>query len=59
MPVNSFEDYPMSWKPTLNHAVKPLYLFPGPAVRAGYQKGQPAAGDEAPAAAGTGRFSGY
>ena len=26
MPVNSFEDYPMSWKPTLNHAVKPLYL---------------------------------
>jgi DNA-binding transcriptional MocR family regulator len=26
MPVNSFEDYPMSWKPTLNHQVKPLYL---------------------------------
>ncbi|MBU4440513.1 MAG: PLP-dependent aminotransferase family protein [Firmicutes bacterium] len=26
MPVNSFEDYPMSWKPTLNHSIKPLYL---------------------------------
>ncbi len=26
MPVNSFEDYPMSWKPILNHQVKPLYL---------------------------------
>lgn len=26
MPVNSFEDYPMSWKPVLNHQVKPLYL---------------------------------
>ena len=26
MPVNSFEDYPMSWKPTLKHQTKPLYL---------------------------------
>ncbi len=26
MPVNSFEDYPMSWRPTLNDKVKPLYL---------------------------------
>ncbi|OXS26078.1 MAG: GntR family transcriptional regulator [Acetobacterium sp. MES1] len=26
MPVNSFEDYPMSWKPVLNHQVKPLHL---------------------------------
>ena len=26
MPVNSFENYPMSWKPTLNHSKKPLYL---------------------------------
>ncbi len=26
MPVNSFEDYPMSWKPSLDHQVKPLYL---------------------------------
>lgn len=26
MPVNSFENYPMSWKPTLKHTKKPLYL---------------------------------
>ena len=26
MPVNSFENYPMSWKPTLQHSKKPLYL---------------------------------
>lgn len=26
MPINSFENYPMSWKPTLNHTKKPLYL---------------------------------
>lgn len=26
MPVNSFENYPMSWKPTLSPAKKPLYL---------------------------------
>lgn len=26
MPVNSFENYPMSWKPTLKRTKKPLYL---------------------------------
>ena len=26
MPVNSFENYPMSWKPTLPHSKKALYL---------------------------------
>lgn len=26
MPVNSFENYPMSWKPTLKYSKKPLYL---------------------------------
>lgn len=26
MPVNSFENYPMSWKPTLTPSKKPLYL---------------------------------
>lgn len=26
MPVNSFDNYPMSWKPILDHAMKPLYL---------------------------------
>ena len=26
MPVNSFENYPMSWKPTVQHNKKPLYL---------------------------------
>ena len=26
MPVNSFENYPMSWKPKLNREKKPLYL---------------------------------
>ena len=26
MPINSFENYPMSWKPTLTHTKKPLYL---------------------------------
>lgn len=26
MPVNSFENYPMSWKPMLNRSKKPLYL---------------------------------
>ena len=26
MPVNSFENYPMSWKPTVQHSKKPLYL---------------------------------
>lgn len=26
MPVNSFENYPMSWKPTLTHSKKPYYL---------------------------------
>lgn len=26
MPVNSFENYPMSRKPTLQHSKKPLYL---------------------------------
>lgn len=26
MPVNSFENYPMSWKPTLKQTKKPLYL---------------------------------
>ena len=26
MPINSFENYPMSWKPTLHHSKKPLYL---------------------------------
>lgn len=26
MPVNSFADYPMSWKPTLHRTQKPLYL---------------------------------
>ena len=26
MPVNSFENYPMSWKPTLQHSKKPLSL---------------------------------
>lgn len=26
MPINSFENYPMSWKPTLIHSKKPLYL---------------------------------
>ncbi len=26
MPVNSFDDYPMSWKPVINKELKPLYL---------------------------------
>lgn len=26
MPINSFENYPMSWKPTLIHSKNPLYL---------------------------------
>lgn len=26
MPVNSFEDYPMTWKPVIDRTVKPLYL---------------------------------
>lgn len=26
MPVNSFENYPMTWKPVLDRSVKPLYL---------------------------------
>lgn len=26
MPINSFENYPMSWKPTIQHNKKPLYL---------------------------------
>jgi DNA-binding transcriptional MocR family regulator len=26
MPVNSFENYPMTWKPVLDKSVKPLYL---------------------------------
>ena len=26
MPINSFENYPMSWKPTLKHTKRPLYL---------------------------------
>ncbi|ABR49143.1 putative transcriptional regulator, GntR family [Alkaliphilus metalliredigens QYMF] len=26
MPVNSFENYPMAWKPVLDKTVKPLYL---------------------------------
>lgn len=25
MPVNSFDDYPMSWRPSLDHAKRPLY----------------------------------
>lgn len=27
MPVNSFENYPMSWKPTLKNAKKPIYIY--------------------------------
>ena len=27
MPVNSFDDYPMSWRPTIDRNEKPLYLF--------------------------------
>ncbi len=26
MPINSFENYPMSWKPQLTDSKKPLYL---------------------------------
>lgn len=26
MPVNSFENYPMSWRPKLNKEKKPVYL---------------------------------
>lgn len=26
MPVNSFENYPMTWKPAIDRSVKPLYL---------------------------------
>lgn len=27
MPINSFENYPMSWKPILQESSQPLYLF--------------------------------
>ena len=26
MPVNSFDDYPMSWRPTIDKTVKPYYV---------------------------------
>lgn len=26
MQVNSFENYPMSWKPVIDRALKPLYM---------------------------------
>lgn len=25
MPINSFENYPMSWKPTIDKTEKPIY----------------------------------
>ncbi|MEL7657362.1 MAG: hypothetical protein AAGU75_15820, partial [Bacillota bacterium] len=27
MPVNSFENYPLSWKPAINRNVKSLYQY--------------------------------
>lgn len=27
MPINSFDDYPMSWKPTVDRNAKSIYLF--------------------------------
>lgn len=27
MPVNSFDNYPMSWKPTLKNTKKPIYIY--------------------------------
>ena len=27
MPINSFENYPMSWKPILENGTQPLYLY--------------------------------
>lgn len=39
MPVNSFENYPMSWKPTLTLTQNPLYLSLAMAMEEDIQNG--------------------
>ena len=64
MPVNSFETYPMSWKPAWNKE-RPLYQSLARRLEEDIRSGtllpgtNAAAGDEAAAAAGAGRFFGY
>lgn len=58
MPVNSFETYPMSWKPPWSKE-RPLYQSLAKCLEDDIRSGALLPGDEAAAAEGAGRFFGH
>ncbi len=48
MPVNSFENYPMSWKPTLANTEKPIYIYLADKLEEDIQSGSLTPGTKLP-----------
>lgn len=48
MPVNSFENYPMSWKPTLENSKKPIYIYLADSLEADILSGKLTPGTKLP-----------
>lgn len=48
MPVNSFENYPMSWKPTLTNTKKPIYIYLADTLEADILSGKLTPGTKLP-----------
>jgi len=48
MPINSFDNYPMSWKPTLTNTKKPIYIYLADTLEADILSGKLTPGTKLP-----------
>lgn len=59
MPINSFENYPMSWKPDKQKLAYPVYYSLADLMEQDIKSGKLAANTKLPPTAGTGGLSGF